>query len=116
MIQKKKFSDAIAANISVVGELLDAEFIYDRSVKSYTGNIDDIATTSIKRIDLATTGTFPTDTFKPQGSILLTYKWDSNARYQLILAFQAKNVIYIREMTLSTNGWGSWYKFTGLAV
>lgn len=34
MIQKKKFSDAIAANISVVGRLLDTNYIFNTELEA----------------------------------------------------------------------------------
>ena len=109
MIQKKKFSDAIAANISVVGGLLSSLKLYPFMFRGDCNDFNDATEVGYYNVSSSSTPNIPKGAYG-YGTLVVT---GSEFRIQLYIP-DTYGKIYKRNKYQEV--WKSWFEFTGIQV
>ena len=111
MIQKKKFSDAIAANISVVGGLLKIDMSWFRG-RGTSAN-------SIKDFNDAECGTYTINSAcsnRPEQAYGVLLPFVDPTYYRCQIFISSTGNFYYRTRNESESGWNSWYKVSSSKI
>lgn len=111
MIQKKKFSDAIAANISVVGELIKTNKLYPYMYRGDAiGDIDTFVESGYYKVSIEQTTNMPSDVY---GYGVLEVTVANNFVLQRYTPHQISPVYKyaLCDRIKFNDRWGEWRKF-----